>query len=212
MTFDYELIRTRRKTFSVAVSSDNKITVRCPLRASVREVESFLECKSGWIESRIKKNKLCAEEFADVINYDKILVKGERYNLRFGGVNYIGRAEVGVKSFACLKKVFVGFLGGEFEDRFNKLSTEIGLKASGTTFKDYKSRWGCCDRFGKITFNYKLLMLPEDVQNYVIVHELCHTLHMNHSKKFYSAVESAMPYYRSYANILKKYAFIARLY
>ncbi|MCD8201109.1 MAG: M48 family metallopeptidase, partial [Clostridia bacterium] len=79
-------------------------------------------------------------------------------------------------------------------------------------FRSYKARWGCCDSKGVVTFNYKLLMIPEDLQLYVAVHELCHLVEMNHSSKFWRAVEAVMPDYMERHEKSHEYDFLLRLY
>ena len=69
--------------------------------------------------------------------------------------------------------------------------------------RSYKNRWGSCAYNGDISYNWKLIMLPEKIIDYVIVHELAHTIHRNHSKDFWSSVESIMPDYNEHKQWLK---------
>lgn len=71
------------------------------------------------------------------------------------------------------------------------------------TIRDQKSRWGSCSSRGTLSFNYRLIFAPIKVLDYVIVHELCHLTHMNHSKNFWNMVASVMPEYKIYQNWLK---------
>ncbi|KKT34962.1 MAG: hypothetical protein UW24_C0018G0035 [Parcubacteria group bacterium GW2011_GWA2_44_12] len=73
------------------------------------------------------------------------------------------------------------------------------------TIRNQKTRWGSCSKNGNLNFNYKILFLPSALRDYIIVHELCHLLHFNHSKNFWSAVESAVPNHRALRKELKKY-------
>lgn len=71
------------------------------------------------------------------------------------------------------------------------------------TIREQKTRWGSCSSNGTLSFNWRLMLAPPRVLDYVIVHELCHLTHMNHSKAFWDAVEKVMPDYREYRLWLK---------
>ena len=71
--------------------------------------------------------------------------------------------------------------------------------------KDQKSRWGSCSSNRNMNFNWRILMAPEPVCDYVIIHELCHLVHMNHSPDFWNLVESICPGYREYKRWLKEH-------
>lgn len=86
--------------------------------------------------------------------------------------------------------------------RFNTL---YGYEYKGVKIKHQKTCWGSCSQKYNLNFNYKILFLPENLQNYVIVHELCHLKELNHSKKFWSLVAETMPDYRESRKELKSY-------
>lgn len=71
------------------------------------------------------------------------------------------------------------------------------------TVRDQKTRWGSCSSNGTLSFNYRLMYAPPRILDYVVVHELCHLTHMNHSKEFWSMVASIMPEYKTYRQWLK---------
>lgn len=80
-----------------------------------------------------------------------------------------------------------------------------GGNYTSVTIRDQKTRWGSCSSRGTLSFNYRLVFAPPKVLDYVVVHELCHLTHMNHSKDFWSMVERIMPDYRTCKSWLKSH-------
>lgn len=91
----------------------------------------------------------------------------------------------------------LGEKAGEFAERLHVSFRNIRIK-------DQKSRWGSCSSKENLNFNWRILMAPEPVCDYVIIHELCHLVHMNHSADFWQLVESLCPQYRQYRKWLRE--------
>jgi predicted metal-dependent hydrolase len=83
-----------------------------------------------------------------------------------------------------------------FTERLEVLSTQTSLVPTKTIVRQYSARWGSCNNRGEVSFNYLLIMTPIFVIDYVIVHELCHLKHLNHSKCFWKLVEQYCPNYQ----------------
>lgn len=92
----------------------------------------------------------------------------------------------------------------EIPQRTAQLSKEVGVSYNQVRIKDTKTRWGSCSSKKNLNFNFRLIMAPEAVMDYVIIHELCHLKHMNHSKEFWDTVAVYMPQYEKYKNWLKE--------
>ncbi len=212
INYDYTLKRSARRSVSVCVRDDNTITVNAPLRMPIKDIEKFLLSKSGWIELHLRRNESNSEFLSEIISYKKVMVAGKEVPLILGENNAFSEDEVRAKSVKHIKKLFIDNLGGRFLDLFDTICAENNFQCANVEFKDYKSKWGCCDRGGNIIFNYKLLMLPQSLWRYIAVHELCHTVYMNHSKSFYLLVESVLPDYKTCMRQLKLYSRITRLY
>ena len=82
---------------------------------------------------------------------------------------------------------------------------QMGVSFGRITIKEQKTRWGSCSSRGNLNFNWKLMLAPEEVQDYVVVHELAHLKEMNHSPAFYREVEKVMPDYRLWQKWLRYY-------
>ena len=85
---------------------------------------------------------------------------------------------------------------------------QLGVEYGRIAIRAQRTRWGSCSGLGNLNFNCLLMMVPEEVLDYVIVHELCHLKEMNHSKAFWREVEQAMPDYRERKLWLKEYGSI----
>lgn len=82
---------------------------------------------------------------------------------------------------------------------------EMQVTFNRIAIKEQKTRWGSCSSKGNINFNWKLVLMPEQIQDYVVVHELAHRIQMNHSEAFWQIVESILPEYRTYIQWMRKH-------
>ena len=109
---------------------------------------------------------------------------------------------------ALIKKAIKRAINAEAKQllphRIKEISERTGLPYKGIAIKPLKSRWGSCSNKQELTFNCYLMMLPWDCVDYVIVHELAHTRHMNHSKEFWSEVERTLPTYKTIRQKLRQ--------
>jgi predicted metal-dependent hydrolase len=90
-----------------------------------------------------------------------------------------------------------------FSKRLVELNQHYNFIYKRVSIRNQSSRWGSCSRSGTLSFSYRLLFLPEEVRDYVLVHELCHLQHMNHSKKFWSLVAEVCPNHKLLRKQLK---------
>lgn len=81
----------------------------------------------------------------------------------------------------------------------------MGVTYGTISIRQQATRWGSCSSRGNLNFNWTLILTPEPLQDYVVVHELAHRLEMNHSDRFWKIVESQIPDYRERRNLLKTY-------
>ena len=191
MEYDFKIIRSRRKSVSLSVSPENEITVRCPQKFSESRINAFIANKRGWLENILAKKKV---------------------PLIICGKNEITETALYVKNIKQIKKLFISRFWEEFKTNAGKISESTGLNAKSFSVRAYKRRWGCCDLKGNVTFNYLLFMLPHRLQNYVIIHELCHTVRFNHTPEFWRLVERFEPDYKKIRTELKGYDYITNLY
>lgn len=212
MKYKYDLVRSDRKSVSVQISSDNKITVRCPWNTRVEAVEKFLDDKTDWIEKIVLQNSLKLAANDGVIEYRQIYLYGEKLPLIFGDKNSVRDGCVFIKDINCISMLYKKSFAEKFYERVNNIAKISKLTPASVSVRDYKGRWGCCDAKNNLIFNYKVFMLPPRLCDYIIVHELCHTLCHNHSPAFWRLVGEFVPDYKTIKKELKNYDFITSLY
>lgn len=172
---DYELIRSGRKTLALYVRRDGSVEVRAPLRISKAYIDDFVSKKQDWIEST--RSKLSARQAAKKIIRltDK---EAEQY-----------------------KKQAKAYL----QRKCRYFSGIMGLRHGEIKINGAKTRWGSCNRKGDINFTWRLLLMPEELVDYVVVHELAHLMEMNHSSRFWSVVERTIPDFKARRKKLREF-------
>ena len=185
---EYTLIRSKRKTISIEISPECKVTVRAPKWASKTEIQSFVSSKEAWIDKSLLKMVARRNAIEARKKEVGVLSDGELREL-----TERARVDLGARVDFWLPKVF------------NKETFPIGGKQIGRIgIRHQKTRWGSCSRKGNLSFNCLLMLAPREVRDYVVVHELCHMIHMNHSAKFWREVERVLPNYKEPYKWLKK--------
>ena len=170
-----KVYRSNRKTISLQVQGDHTVVIRAPRWVSDAQIDEFFEEKSGWIERQIKRIDEQKKLDADTVPLTK-----EELSL------------LADKAMEVLPK------------RAAHYAKLLGVDYGRITIRNQRTRWGSCSSKGNLNFNCLLMLTPEDVYDYVVVHELCHRREMNHSKRFWSLVESVLPDYKKCEAYLKK--------
>lgn len=165
--YNVEVRRSKRKSAAIKITADMQIVVFVPLYVSDNEIERMVISKSKWIDEHMLKVQSTIDERSKL---EKITFEQVK-ELADQAVEYIPKR---VKYYAE-KENFV----------YNKI-----------TIKNLVSRWGSCSIKGNLNFNCLLMLTPDYVIDYIIVHELCHLREMNHSEKFWAEVEKIMPDYQ----------------
>ncbi len=165
--YNVEVRRSKRKSPTIKITADMQIVVFVPLYVSDNEIEKMVISKSKWIDKHMLKVQSTIDERSKL---EKITFEQVK-ELADQAVEYIPKR---VKYYAE-KENFV----------YNKI-----------TIKNLVSRWGSCSTKGNLNFNCLLMLTPDYVIDYIVVHELCHLREMNHSEKFWAEVEKIMPDYQ----------------
>ncbi|SMM99376.1 Zinc metalloprotease [uncultured Candidatus Thioglobus sp.] len=206
---DYQIIYSNRKTLSLQINRSAELLVRAPHKLSSKEIALFVSEKADWIDKKInfvtdntptKPNYLLGEQFLYLgLEYPLTLGVETGNQLNFDGKAFELSGE-GVVAFHCwyktaFKKIAI--------PRLKYYAELYQFSYKNIRLKSQKTLWGSCSHSNNINLNYLLIGAPISVIDYVIVHELSHITHKNHSKDFWQLVESILPDYKTAKQWLK---------
>lgn len=181
----------RRKTLSIKVVAGNVI-VAYPTYVHQREVYAWVNEKAGWILAHLKASPSPIIENPYTAN-NSIWWRGEYRQLDTGFCQDLGLNRGFYEQSLDQQKVQLLASCLEYAKRFfpprvEHFQERLGFDVSRLKLRPYKSRWGSCDSKGCVALNSLLAMAPDSVVDYVVVHELCHLQHPNHSPQFWAEV------------------------
>jgi len=166
------VIRTDRKTLSIQLKP-GEIIARAPLRMKDKEIHSFIESKRSWIEKHIASIEKKKKELEEIVPL----------------------TEEEIKILVKKSKEII-------PERVKYYAPKIGVTYNKITIRCQRTRWGSCSSKGNLNFNCLLALFPIEIIDSVVVHELCHRKHMNHSPEFYREIDKVFPDYKKYHNWL----------
>ena len=209
----YKLIRSRRKTISLHVTADAQLEVRAPLRVPKSIIDGFIEEKQEWIQKNISvmRQRLEDRQAFALSEVSSLPLLGQSYPVRLvqrSGAQFSGEAfllphgdeyqikEAAVSLYRQLAREYI-------VSRVRTYEPLLGVTPSGVKINSASTRWGSCSAKNSLNFSWKLIMAPQAAVDYVVVHELCHCIEHNHSKKFWALVERVLPDYKARRQMLK---------
>ena len=162
------LVRSSRKTLAVQIRTDGTVIARAPLRMPKDRILCFLSEKASWI--RMQQGRM-----------------QEREKMR---------QQARIHLDAAQEKELRERAKSVLAQRTAYFARQVGVTYGRITVRDQKTRWGSCSQTGNLNFNFRLILAPLEVLDYVVVHELCHRRQMNHSTQFWQEVAQVLPDYR----------------
>ncbi len=230
----YTLIRSSRaKNLSMKISERSGLEVVVPHRYALSQVPRFIHEKEGWILqhiSEIARKKANAPKLQDgtIISIcgvpmtirifptrKKSPYVREGRTLKFASdAEYYDGHEILIyaNTLTDAKKALEKHLRMKAKKHFSRRTKELAEKMKVTysriTIKGQKTRWGSCSRDKNLNFNWRLVFAAPEIIDSIIIHELAHTVHLNHSQRFYALVEQHCPHHRKYSKKLKEQQFM----
>ncbi len=208
---NFQLIRSkkRKKTVSLHIKKDGRIVLYVPYHTPKGEIEKFIKDKQSWIVKKIsEKEKVTRDLNKAFIPGEKFLYLGDWYPLEIGQTNdkgfplklSFGKFILDRDHLEEARDLFIHWYKREakekIEERVYYLSNRLELFPKGLMITSAKYRWGSCSRDNRLSFSWRMIMAPLDVIDYVLIHELVHIKEKNHSKRFWAALETILPYHR----------------
>jgi len=191
------------------------VVVAAPEKLSQREIMSFVEDKSEWVRKRMSLNLEKQKKYAPrrYVTGERLFCLGKEHCLvveegALAGVvlnseNIIVRIRPGTPVELLEQMVrrqlslwYVRLAVKKIEERVRHFTRAIGATPRSVRIKAIKSRWGSCSSGGGVNFAWQIIMAPEPILDYLVVHELCHLIHHNHSAEYWDLVQSIIPDYR----------------
>lgn len=215
--FEYDIKYSKRQSIQLKIEPGGFLKLSVPLNTSDKTIEDVLKKKGRWVIEKIEMLKL---EFnlRQYVTGESVKFLGQHLHttiIRRDVTRYqlskVDKELIVVVSSDTSNEVIKGLLIDYYkqelkvvvkkridfyQDCFKKKPTKI-------TVRDQKTRWGSCSSKGSLNFNYRLLMAPIDVIDYMVVHEMCHMEIMDHSKRYWNRVKEVMPDYKVYDEWLK---------
>ena len=175
MEITYIIQKSRHRSIAVSVLPDNRVLVKAPYGTQERMIQEFLITKKSWITNQIEKQT-------------REVQKAESLGLM---------SDDEIKQIKKQARIIL-------PERVKYWAEKIGVTYGRISIRLQSSRWGSCAQNGNLNFNCLLVIMPSEILDSVVVHELCHRKYMNHSKDFYAEIDRVFPEYKRCNKWLKE--------
>jgi len=211
------LVRNRRaRRYVLRLRPDGSARVAIPRGGSEAEARRFAQRNTGWLGKQLLRQSLQQLAPQAWMAGTQFLFRGEQVRLEPGangeaGLIRLGTERVRVKDPGAdlrgeIERHLWRSAAGELPSRVLELAALHQLPVRRVIVRNQRSRWGSCSRNGTISLNWRLVQAPLFVRDYIILHELAHLTHMNHSRRFWREVERLCPDFREAEKWLKAHA------
>jgi predicted metal-dependent hydrolase len=210
-----DLFRSRRKTISLIIEPNGKLTVRAPQRMTQIQITEFVRTHEDWIrknQSRVKTSPpppekifregefflyLGKEYSLSIISHQRPALIFENSRFHLSGSNLPGARQVFINWYRSQARMVIS-------ERVEYLAAKHKFAYKNIRISSARTRWGSCSTTGTLSFTWRLVMAPPDILDYVVLHELVHTRIKNHSKSFWHRLGELLPGYKIKVRWLKQ--------
>ena len=207
-------ISLKAKHISIRITPTKIVELILPKRADFNKAYQFLITKELWIRNKLQKVKYIPPVIKEI---KAISIFGQEHQLIFNDLNIsepikILNGQILISSVIAANKIdsLIAFhlkktMKMIVEQYASLKATELNVKYQRISIRDTTSRWGSCSTSGNLSFSWRLILAPKYVLEYVVVHELCHLVEMNHSHQFWKLVDNIYPEHQLARTWLKKH-------
>lgn len=212
---DIAIKKSKRKTVSIFIERDGSVSARVPETLSDEEIEEVIQTKEYQIHKHLAEwNQLNERKVErEYVNGQSFLYLGRNYRLKLveeklgelklkNGYFLLSRQEQ-----QMARELFVDFYKKKLNEKIwpivERYKAQLGVQPNEVKIMELKTRWASCTPKGNVNFHWKCAMAPIDVLHYIVVHELAHLIHPNHTTAFWNEVDKIMPNYEKQMQWLK---------
>ena len=215
-----DVVRSVRRTAGLHIIG-NDLQIRVPENLGEERIASILKQKRSWIRSKVAElNRVAPHRTKELVSGESFPYLGRNYRLKIQEGHQVGVCLSGGYLRATIRPNEHGehqtlriqqYLQNWYrsralerlQEKTDRYALQIGVSPAGVSVRNFKSRWGSCDKHGQVVFNWNIIKAPHSAVDYVVVHELCHLIYSNHTKDFWQAVERHAPAYAEQKKWLK---------
>jgi predicted metal-dependent hydrolase len=217
----YKIVRSCRATADIVIERDGRVLVRAPQKVPHERIEDMVESKRYWIyknlaewrdlnATRVLREYRNGEGFlylgrsyrlllvAD--QAEPLILKDGRFCLRR---DLVDKGEIPAAK-AAFRDYYIARGLERISSRVNYFAPKIGVSSARTSVRELGHRWASYSPAGNLAFHWKCMMAPQTIIDYIVVHELCHFHHLDHTNAFWNEVDKVMPNYRERKDWLRK--------
>lgn len=218
----YTVVRSRRSTADIVIERDGRVVVRAPEWVGDEEVESIVGSKHYWIyralaewrdlnATRVLREYKNGEGFLYLGRAYRLLLVGDQaepLQLKAGRFalrrDLVEQGET-VAAKAAFRDYYVARGADRIPQRVAYYAPKVGVEPAGVEIRDLGNRWATCSAAGKLSFHWKCMMAPQTIIDYIVVHELCHFHHRDHTDAFWNEVDKVIPDFRERKEWLRRH-------
>ena len=216
----FNLIYRKRKTMSIEVETTREVTVIAPVGTSTDDIVEKVKSRAGWIVSKQYESKFIDDKKIkrEAVSGESYMYLGRNYSLDIRVDENIDNISVKlfqgkfvvntyIKDEDLIKKAMENWYRektlAKVKERVSYYSSYFNNEVTTVKVKEQKKRWASCTSKNELLFNWRCVMAPVFVLDYIVVHEMCHMEYKNHSKDFWNRVYAVMPDYEVRKSWLK---------
>ena len=212
-----EVFRTKRKKTASINISNGSVQVMVPDNISDFKIKELINKRTSWIRKKLEEDsKIIISSPKEYVSGESFTYLGRNYRLKvyegskpevklIGGyleVSYLKKSKNNT-----IKDILIDWYKdhaiNRLTEKTHRYAKIIGVVPKSISIRDYKSRWGSCSSKGDISYNWKIIIAPHRIVDYIVVHELCHLKHPNHSSLYWKSVKHIIPDYEMRKEWLK---------